>query len=312
MTPSLQYRPFIYVLGPNQDTRLASVAPGTTIEEVLLQTDDDAPFILTGRSVAYAWTSSLTQANLQGLKTRWTGPKRDYRMQDYLLESLQSVYYGQWGTPKRVAPGIPFPTRSILMLDLKNTGANTITNLSFYWFGFKAFPLGAVPAYTYPRRMASQTFVYPVPVTTLGVSETRVDQIFSVKPKADFVIRAGQGIEMFSTAGRTLAQVSIRLKDFAKNPYMSDYVPFSVLFGSGNPPSAFPVGPSSNFISPFGTGPGQPGVLYPEIYVPANHQLLYDIQRADGAGGSNQAESFVFNLIGSEVYDSSRLGRANK
>ncbi len=300
----LQERHFDYVLGPNQDSRLASVAAGDGLTEVLLQMDSDAPFILTGRAVRCKYTSSLNQANLAGLKTRWTGPTRDYRQQSYVLESLQSAYYGAYGNPKPIVPGIVFPPRSVLMLDLINTGASAITNLQFFFRGFKLFPQGAVPAYTYPRRFASQTFSYPVAVSSLGVSETRLDQIFTVKQDADFVIRGGQSFPITTSEdrGRTLAEVSIILKDFNKQPYSSDFVPFDILFGSGAFPSAVPVGPTPSFVAPFGTGPNQPGIFYPEIYVPMNHQLLYDLQRSDGASGSNQAEDFTFNLIGGKVF----------
>ena len=298
----LQKRPFIYVLGPNQDARLASVAAGTVIEECLCLMEDDAPFVLTGRAVRHAYGSALTQANLNGLKTKWTGPQRDYRQQDYILESLQMAYYGQFGNPKPIVPGIEYPPRSVLMLDLNNTGANTITKLSFYFFGYKLFPPDTVPAYTYPKRLASQTFAYPVPVVALGVSETRMNQIFTVKQDADFVLRGGQGITISSVGGRTLAEVAIRLKDHTKNPYSNDFVPFDILFGTGAFPAVVPVGPTPSFVTPFGTGPGQPGLFYPEIYVPKNHQLMYDLQRADGAGGSNQAEDFSFNFIGGKVF----------
>jgi hypothetical protein len=299
----LQHRHCNYVLGPNQDARLASVAPGQVIEECILVMEDDAPFLCTGRAVRQAYNSTLRQDDLMGLKTKWTGPLRDYKQQGYVLESLQMAYYGQMGNPKPIVPGILYPPRSVLMVDLINTGASTILNLSFYFSGFKLFPKNTVPAYTYPKRMASQTFAYPVPVVQLGVSETRLNQIFTCKQDADFVLRGGQGITISSVGGRVLAEVAIRLKDHTKNPYSNDFIPLDILFGTGAFPATIPLGPTPSFISPFGTGPGQPGLFYPEIYVPRNHQLLYDLQRADGAVGSNQAEDFTFNFIGGKVFD---------
>ncbi len=305
---SLQQRHFDYVLGPNQDKRLTSVAAGAVITECLLQMDDDAPFVLTGRSVRCKYNDTefetgLTQAPLQGLKTRWTGPTRDYRHQDYLRESLQMVYYGQFGNPKPIAPGIVYPSRSVLMLDLKNTGASTITNLQFFFRGFKLFPEGAVPAYTYPKRMAPQTFSYPVFVSQLGATETRYDQIFTCKQDADFVLRGGQGpiISEDIERSRVFANVSVRFKDHQKNPYSNDFIPFDVLFGNGATPAVVPLGPTPSLIQPFGTGPSSPGLFYPEIYVPMNHQLLYDLQRDDdfSTGG---AVDFTFNLIGGKVF----------
>jgi hypothetical protein len=302
MAQALQRRHFDYVLGPNQDARLASVAAGQVLTGVLLPISSNAPFVLTGRAVRHKYSSALTQANLKGLKTRWTGPTRDYRVQNYVRESLQCAYYGQGGNPKPIVPGILFPPRSVLMLDLINTGASAITNLSFYFRGFELYAPGSVPAYTYPQRMASQTFAYPVQVTSLGVSETRLNQIFTCKQDADFVLRGGQGITISSAGGRTLAEVAITLKDHAKQPYSNEYVPLDILFGTGAFPAVVPVGPTPSFVRPFGTGPGQPGLFYPEIYLPKNHQLLYDLQRDDGSGGSNQAETFTFNLIGGKVF----------
>jgi hypothetical protein len=306
VSEALQQRHYDYVLGPNQDVRLASVAAGAVLEEVLLEMDSDAPFVLTGRAVRHKYTSSLNQANLAGLKSKWTGPTRDYRQQGFILESLQMAYYGQFGNPKPIVPGILYPARSVLMLDLKNTGPNTITNLQFFFRGFKLYPKGTVPAYTYPKKLASQTFSYPVFVSQLGVSEFRQNQIFTCKGDADFVLRAGQGIPLSSVGterAQVLAEVSITLKDHAKQPYSNDFMPFDILFGVGAAPAVIPLGPAPSFVSPFGTGPGQPGLFYPEIYVPKNHQLLYDLQRADGAVGGNQAEDFTFNLIGGKVFE---------
>ena len=303
MRPPLQHRFQVYVLGPNQDPRLASVAAGATVQGVELVTDIDAPFFLTGRAVRHKYaTGALNQANLQGLKTRWAGPAKDYRC-DFLLESLVMVYYGQHGNPKPIAPGVSYPAGSIIRLDLQNTGASAITNLTYYFIGYKAYPWDSVVGYTYPKSILRvQTFAYPVPVVGLGVSETRNGQIFTCKDDADFVFRAGQSPVLFTNGGRTLGEVAIVLRDFNKQSYMNDFVQFDVLFGSGSPPATVPVGPTPSFVSPFGTGPASPGLIYPEIYIPRNRQLRYDLQRGDGAGGANQAEDFTFNLIGSKVF----------
>ena len=304
MTSALQQRFFCYVLGPNQDARLSSVAAGATIDELKLNTDSDAPFVMTGRAVSCAYTSSLNQVALAGLQTRWAGPAKDYRG-ELLLESLAMAYYGQGGNPKPIAPPPTYPAASPILVDCRNVGAGSITNLTYYFFGYKLYPWGSVVGYSYPqkpRQSQTQTFAYPVLVSSLGVSEYRPGQIFSVKDDADFVIRAGQGPTIFSTGGRTFAEVGIILRDFDKKPYMNDFVRLDVLWGNGATPAVMPVGPTPSFVAPFGTGPSQPGLFYPEIYVPANHQLRFDLQRSDGSGGSNQAETFTFNLIGSKVF----------
>jgi len=300
--PLFQERHHDYVLGPNQDGRLASVAAGAVIEKVKLTVDSDAPFALRGRAVRQKYSDALTQAGLAGISTQWCGPAQDYRMQTFIPERLQMANYGQAGNPGPVFPQIVFPANGVIQIDVMNTGASAVTNLTFFWRGVKLFPWGAVPGYTYPRKMAALSFCYPILVNDLGVSELRLNQVFTVKPDADFVIRGGQATAPSTGAGRTLAEVAMILRDFNKKGYSNDFVPLDILFGAAAWPDTIPLGPTPSFVAPFATGPSQPGLYYPEIYVPANHQMIYDIQRTDGVSGSNQAEDVYINLIGSKVF----------
>ena len=314
--PKYQERHHDYVLGPNQDARLASVAAGAEITNIELQLDPDAPFELRSRCVRQAYTQSLTQNGLQFLKTKWTGPLRGvFRQQDYVLESLQMAYFGQVGNPKPIRPSITYPANGILSLNLINTGASALTNVTFFWRGVKLFPWGAVPAYRYPAAMKSSPFSYPVPILNLGPAERRTSLIFqpgmnnatgAAKPDSDFVLRAGQATPPFGSgegdARRQFAEIGIRLYDWSKKPFSNDFVPLDILFGGGSFPAAFPLGQTPSFISPFGTGPAQPGLFYPEIYIPRLNQLLYDLQRTDGAINGNVNESFVINWIGQKVF----------
>ncbi len=301
--PPFQHRHQIYVLGANQDSRLASLAAGASATELTLQTDGDAPFICTWRALRCKYDASLTQAPLQGLKSRWAGPQRDYKLADYILESLYQVYFGQNGCPKPISPGVVYPANSTIQVDSLNTGASAITNLTYYFGGYKLFPWDAVTGYAYPKKFKTQTFSYPVFVSALGVSETRLNLPFTVKPDAAFVWRAGQGIKLSNAGGRTIAEVAIQFMDHQKKPFSNDFVHFDIYFGNGNALATIPLGPTPSFVSPFGTGPGQPGLLYPEFYTPKNQQFLYSLQRSDGSGGSNQAEDFTFNLIGAKVFE---------
>ena len=305
--PMFQERHQVYVLGPKQDARLASVAAGAVISDIELTLDQDAPFVLRGRSVRQAYDSSLTQNNLQFLKTKWTGPIRgEFRQQDYVLESLSMAFFGQVGNPKPIRPSITYPASGIISASVINTGASAITNLTFFWHGVKLYPWGSVPAYTYPSAMKSMPFNYQIPITALGPTETRQNLIFQCKPDSDFVLRAGQATPPFGSGDggtrRQFAEVGIILYDWNKKPYMNDFVPLDILFGAGNFPAAFPTGGTPNFIAPFGTGPVQPVLLYPEIYVPRLNQLIYDLQRTDGAVNANQAEDFKLNFIGAKVF----------
>lgn len=300
--PAYQERHHDYVLGPNQDSRLTSVAAGAVVEKIKLTLDPDAPFALRSRAVRQKYAAEVRQTALQGLSTRWCGPAQDYRMQTFIPERLQMADYGQAGNPGVIFPQIVYPASGVIQIDIFNEGAAAITNLTFYFRGVKLFPWGAVPGYSYPPKMSALAFTYPVLISALGVSETRLGQTFTVKPDADFVIRAGQATAPFTGAGRTLSEVGIILRDFNKKPYSNDFVALDILFGAGSWPRSTPMGPTPQFSGPFTAGPSQPGLLYPEIYLPANHQLIYDVQRTDGVVGSNQSEDLYVNLIGSKVF----------
>jgi hypothetical protein len=312
MTPgTLQQRHFDYVLGPNQDARLASVAAGATVTDINLKLDTDAPFLLRGRAVRQAYnTFNLMQDTLPFLKMRWTGPQKDYRQQAYVPVAAEMAYFGQVGNFKPEFQNIHYPAGGVLTVDLQNMGANPITNLMMFFRGVKLYPWGAVPAYKYPPKFAGLPFNYQIAVEGLDVTEYRPDQVFTVKQDADFVLRGGQATAPFINQAGTVvfAEVFMQLMDFNKKPYSNDFVPLDVLFGAGGFPTVYPVGAPGNLVdvTPFGTGPGSPGLFYPEIYVPANHQLIYALQRNDTTsppgGGSNAPVSFTINLIGQKVF----------
>ena len=77
MTPGLIQRHFDYVLGPNQDGRLASVAAGQLVEGLVLRLDMDAPFILRSRAIRMAACGRAGQSALESLLLRWAGPDRN-------------------------------------------------------------------------------------------------------------------------------------------------------------------------------------------------------------------------------------------
>lgn len=308
----IQSRHHDYVLGPNQDQRLASVAPGQIIKDVEFQLDSDAPFVLRSRAVycQYNDTNGATQADLQLLKTRFTGPLKDYRHSDFLSESIQSAYFGQFGNPKPIYPGINYPASGLITVDLYNAGSTTITDLTFLWRGVKLFPRGTVPGYSYPNKFASAPFNYQVNIAKLPVVGSLLNQTFTVRQDADFVLRAGQGSDIGPLTGLHTCcprNIFLQLMDFNKKPYSNDLVRWDVLLGcagfnNADPgPVIYPVG-IGGLMAPFGTGPGAPGIFYPEIYVPANHQLIYSVTRDDSGIATAVEQDFVINLIGAKVF----------
>ena len=314
MRSQFQERHQDYVLGPNQDPRLASVAPGQEVTSVTLNLDHDAPFLLRGRAyrVRYDNLDSRTQVGLNNLSVRYAGPLRDYRQQAYIPQGLVMPYGGQGGAWKGLRHQIMYPSGGAIQLDLVNTGATTLTNLTFYFRGVKLFPWGVNPDDTYPAQCRLLDFVYPIKeitvdnpfgvVQNLAVDENpaqtgaRLSQIFRCQNDADFVFRYGQAGPSFAPLG---LEVGIILRDENQKPFSNDFVHFETLFGpcTGN----FDCGGVT--VPAIGTGNSLPSVMYPEIYVKKNHILWFDISRADsGFAGAVTIPSFPINLIGSKVY----------
>jgi hypothetical protein len=297
-----------YVLGPNQDSRLVSVAPGAVITGMTLQLDHDAPFALRARAyrVSYDTLDSRTQQGLNTLALRYAGPLRDYRQQSFIPQNLVMPYGGQGGAWRGLGHQIVYPAGGVIQLDLVNTGANALTNLTFYFRGVKLFPWGINPAYTYPPKCRMLPFVYPIGqistanpygmIQNLATAETRNVQIFTCQNDADFVLRYAQAGPSFAPFP---LEVFIQLLDENQKPFSNDFVHYETLFGPclGN----FNCGGTT--IPAIGTGNALPSVFYPEIYVPRNHILYYNISRADsGYAGAETIPSFPINLVGSKVY----------
>jgi hypothetical protein len=147
----------------------------------------------------------------------------------------------------------------------------------------------------------------------LGVSETRRLIPITIQTDADFVLRSGQAGFYFTVPYPSFYQeVFINLMDWEKKPYMNAPVHIDWIFGGGNqtvvqgtiPPNEWATGPAGDVypvpnntqniaesLPPLTSGiiPGQvplsgnwhPGLIYPEIYVPANSQFYFDLIRND-------------------------------
>lgn len=298
MRPPFQERFQVYVMGPTQDVRLANIAAGQSVPKINLTIDLEAPFVLRRRALG-----PVSGGNpLAFLKTRWTGPTQDYRQGDLMvLESLQQPYFGLNGSPSPVSPEITYPPGGTLSLDLVNTGASPLENVTFYWIGVNRYPWGVLPAPSYPSEFRGSNFAQPFLTPALTAPDVQLRLPFKCKPDGDFVIRGGQagtigyrtGCPSVFTSGvlvNTLETISVVLRDYNGMPYMNDWVDINILFGT-------------SLAADFGTGPGHPGIIYPEIYLPENRQLLIDVQQtAAGTAGA----SLLINFIGAKVFKGAR------
>jgi hypothetical protein len=300
-----------YVLGPNQDARLASVAAGQTITGIPLTTDSDAPFVLRSRAMRVRYDESRHQTGnaasgtgLNHLLMRWSGPDRDYRAQSLVRQSLYGPYFGQIGNPIPVHPQVVYPRQSTLMVDVSNDGSDVLTNLTLYFRGVKLFSPDAVKSYTYPPSFGLLPFIYPqgtysdtdgyTLVRNIQVTQGPLRQTFKVKGDADFVFRAGQAGLSFSDTPPF--EIFIRLRDEDEKPYSNDAVHLDVMFGNSH------FGGVYSGIAPIAGGPNSPGLIYPEIYIPKNHLMYFDITRSDAYVAGAGVVHLPLQFIGQKVF----------
>ena len=301
-----------YVLGPNQDGRLASVAASASLE-LQLALDSDAPFILRSRAMRVQYDSSRYQTGLNHLLLKWAGPDRNYRSQDFVRQSLLGPYFGQLGNPIPIWPNVEYPRQSVIRVLLRNDGAAALTNLTLYFRGVKLFAPGAVKSPTYPPKFGTLPFYYPQTIATLPVTcgtftgatsppvrQALLSKLAKPLADADFVLRAGQAGLPFSTT--PVNEVFIKFLDEDEKPYSNDAVHVDVMFGNGGMPATYPAGTSAG-VAPICCGPAASGLFYPEIYVPKNHSMYYELSRNDSSFAGAVAVAFPVDLMGMKVFD---------
>ena len=263
---------------------------GQTLAGLVFQVDPDYPFELRGMAARVPYNAAGQQAGLEYLAMRWGDQDRTYRQQGLTpLSFMLGPYFGQLGAPKPISPGVRFEKTGVILIDLFNGGPATVTGLQIFFRGVKLLPVGVGASnYTYPATMARDPlpFVYPFTVPNLAVvaddiSGPLIHGIFNPQFDSDFVLRYGQAGQGSPATAPTALEVFMTLSDEGGKPYSNAPVHMDVLFGRSNFQAAFPCGPG--YVAPIFTGAAQPGLLYPEIYIPKNHQLLYTVTRNDAA-----------------------------
>jgi hypothetical protein len=203
-----------------------------------------------------------------------------------------------------------YPRQSSINLDIVNDGTSALTNLTFYWRGVKLFEPGAVKSYTYPPLFSGLPFVYPLASrSTGGVLIPQITQfpvaglqryVFRCKPDADFVFRGGQAGDPFDTTPAN--EIFITLRDEDEKPYSNDAVHMDVMFGNSNFGAVYPAGTNTG-VAPVGGGPNSPGLVFPEIYIPKNHIIYFDVSRNDTYTGIAVPVDYPMSWIGMKVFE---------
>lgn len=300
----------IYVLN------VGNLAAGATVEDIPLPFDTDAPFELRGRGGRIQNDPRYFQAGMNALSVRYRDALGRYCSDSpvpWPHDVPGSGLGGAWGP---VYPGKFYPVKSVLNTTIANTGPGAVdlTNLQMYYVGVKKFP-ATHPWVSFPQKCSPLPFKYtwwakspgvfiPTQNTLLpaNTGNSFRQQVLNIQNDADFCLLGGQcGIFGVSSLPYFYSELFINLMDQDLKPFMSSPVHVDWLFGSPHQSVIategdyyLPNGSQSNFqslaqISATGlypgltpnVGPHHPGLFYPQIYIPANQQVYFDLFRND-------------------------------
>ncbi len=217
-------------------------------------------------------------------------------------------YFPTHGMP--VYPQSIYPANGQIVFDIGNATNANLVDATLLFYGSKLFKDGSIDAHQYPLRMRPFPFVYPMTNPTNGENQGPItlglatdaqhpfvvrDLQLKIDQDADFVVRSlvldpfvllveggitpvlpNDPSAIATTYGYT--DVRVVLKDESRKPYMNEPINVNDVFGQ-----LAPLSFGENTDNP-GSGPIFPGLLTPELIVPREHSLYFDLYRYDTVG----------------------------
>lgn len=217
-----------------------------------------------------------------------------------------------------VYPQMIYPEGGQIVVDIGNTTGAALTDVSILFRGSKLFRDGSIPSPTYPASgVIAKPFTYQVIVNNVAASSQILNNSLQVKPDSDFVLRcavcdpfavgADGGVVggapvngvMNNPLYQNFENISVILRDEGRKAYSNVPIPLDWLFGQGRP---FPQSGqfASSGLSNFPNVAFMPGLFTPEIYLPRQHALYWDLFRDD----SNiwAPINLWFRFVGAKIY----------
>ena len=287
------------------------IPAGTAILNYPLQLDTDAPFCARGRGLHIApRPATRNQSDVLTCHFSYKNAAGEDLMQAPIQTPQDFAFaFGQGGNYRPIYPQQVYPPGGQIIVSLYNDGGNDLTNVQIIFRGVKLYQDGALPNPTYPPNCRALEFTYqtgkgtPTDGSLILPTSGILRQIpFVVQADADFVVRAlqaglwtsGSDGGIYSTFGYT--ELYVMLYDGSKKPYSNVPIHIDWLFGNAGG-SALP-----SFVS---LGNAAPGLPVPEIYVPKNQALYFDLFRQDAPYvGVTDALPVRISMawIGSKIY----------
>lgn len=280
----------------HQDFQLTiPVVPPGGLTDLPLKLDTDAPFLC-----------RLVKSRNLGLSGfRFQTPNRQWQSSDLRTDLIPQFPGATLPNPQPsrgavIYPELMYPLGGVIVCEVgNNTGAN-LTNVKLLFRGSKLFPDGAVAGPTYPAKMSVLPFTYPVLVeNVLGTNDPRRNVQLRIRTDADFVLRYAVcdpftlGLNNGEFNPFNYRELYVTLRDEWYKAFSNEPIHVNDLFGQGQP-SPFEAATSNDDSVVF-----LPGLFSPEIYIPRDHSIYFDIARADAGGGP---VNLHFRFQGSKVF----------
>jgi hypothetical protein len=249
---------------------LGAIANGVTRDNILFTFDTQAPFVI--RGVGGYFVSADVAAGLGGGFIQIEDTERRKLESEPAAVSADIVVsgvnaqYSPYYRQKVWAPG------STCTLTVRNGSGVDWPAAFLILRGARLFYEGQIWSPTYPPCFTSVPFDQSIFPSVAGSGEVR-DNIINFDGDGDVAMRGG----LVKLISGSIGNLGFRLKDWRENYYSNDYINIRWVFAD--------------------TKAQRPGVFCPEIYVPANGQMLFDLLQ-----GAASAASFNLDFMGAKVY----------
>ena len=286
--------------------QVGTVQPGQTVTQKVVL-DNDSGFLARGRAIHLTPPAVATgQSQLANYFDRFMGPDLEYFSDLPTRFYNENANFGQFGNFLTIRQPVYYPPGGTIQVEVTNNDLNAMTGVEVYFRGSKVFQPGVLPCVGYPPgKISPFPFMFPVFVASLGISQNMLNNSIAAQPDSDFVIRA---INMGCFAGVTpgtgggaqtgYVQLYVQFRDALGMAYSNLPVHADTCFGSlGSMGSGTPSSGAG-----LSCGPYRPPLLMPEIYLPANNRLYFDLYRADSTFVNQLAANIYLLFQGMKVF----------
>jgi hypothetical protein len=287
----------------HQDYQLTvpTVPPGG-VRNVPLQLDTDAPFCL----------RLVKSRNLGPDGFNYQNPRRMYTASDFQTDLIQNAVTGDYLPSRGIVqyPQMIYPPGSSIIVDFANNTGENLTNVKLLFRGSKLYDSRAISLPTYPPKFGALAFTYQTVVQNLTATGVLTDNQLQVRRDADFALRCGvadpflMAVDGTASGAGAIAppnfeNVYVLIKDESRKAYSNEPIHINDLFGQADP---FTDGPDGNLNND--SVLWMPGNLTPEIYIPRDHSLYFDVLRFDDPTNfdTGRPVNLFFRFVGAKVF----------